>query len=269
MLRQWNVAAGGARRGMTLIELAVSLAALGLLGCLFLASRVPPPMPDGCSAPPAIAIPTPPPPPPPPSNGELSLQETLDRLAFTVNVPQRYRGRQVDSWGYRQSSGDDSVDAGWFRSKGTATFQLISHQSELNASTRFLVQNAEGHALASFDPIDVSGFNGSARLLNWRASQPVRFALDFPSTSYNSGPVFSTQRDNPSGAPQLIVLPARRNGRWVEEGEQLGHWEGGEESGEYLLCWEDVTGSSHGDFQDVAFLARGIVPATPFVGPAE
>src|SRR5947209_20094831 len=87
------------RSGLTLVELLVAVAVLGTLGALVLSVQTPvstfaPPLPP---APP----PLPPGPPAPPSvvitryGGEVSLQTTLDRLRFTVNLPRSYHGRQL------------------------------------------------------------------------------------------------------------------------------------------------------------------------------
>ena len=72
------------RSGLTLVELLVAIAALGLLEVLLLTVRTPAPRP-----PLLLAVPTPA--PLMPAGCELSLQTTLDRLGFTVNVPRSYR----------------------------------------------------------------------------------------------------------------------------------------------------------------------------------
>src|SRR5688500_11581440 len=89
------------RRGLTMPELLVAVAVLGLLGFLVLARRSSAPMMT------AISAPAPPPAPPQPwtAGGEMSLQETLDRLGFTVNVPSTYQGRPLRNLrGYQAST---------------------------------------------------------------------------------------------------------------------------------------------------------------------
>jgi len=79
------------RSGLTLVELLVAIAVLGGLEILLLTLQPPPPEP----APPPLAYyqpsahPTMSPLPTPRVvyQGEMSLQTTLDRLGFTVNVP--------------------------------------------------------------------------------------------------------------------------------------------------------------------------------------
>jgi len=86
-----------------------------------------------------------------------------------------------------------------------------------------------------------------------------RFSVSFPPNGYTQGPLFSTAEDNPHG-PQLLVLPARRGGTWVDEGENTGHWEGGADENGCLLCWEDTV-HLDSDFQDLVIDAEGIQPA--------
>jgi prepilin-type N-terminal cleavage/methylation domain-containing protein len=259
MFRRYDVVPRGARPGMTLIELAMAIAALGLLGCLFLASRMPSAGTE-CNDPPAIAISTPPA-PPHIWYGEKSLQETLDRLGYTVNVPHVYHGRRVDTDGYRFSTRDDSIAAGWFCTRGTASFQIVSQQAALSGETTLCVSGRGGRLHPLLGPEVRS-------VTNWEGAGPVRFALTFSDNSFQNSTLYSTPGENPGGSAQLIVLPARTGGRWVSTDEGWNYWEGGEDTGEYLLCWEDL---DHGDadYQDLVLLARGLVPVTSDVQQAQ
>jgi prepilin-type N-terminal cleavage/methylation domain-containing protein len=259
MFRRYDVVPRGARPGMTLIELAMAIAALGLLGCLFLASRMPSAGTE-CNDPPAIAISTPPA-PPHIWYGEKSLQETLDRLGYTVNIPHVYHTRRVATDGYRFSTRDDSIAASWFCTRGAASFQIISQQSALRGETTLCVSGRGGRLQTLLGP-EVRG------VTNWEGAGPVRFALSFAANSFGSRLFHSTPAENPDGGAQLIVLPARTGGRWVESDEGTQYWEGGADTGEYLLCWEDVV---HGDadYQDLVILARGLVPVTTDVQQAQ
>src|SRR5947209_1781469 len=100
------------RSGLTLIELLVAIAVLGLLEALLLTAPTFAPAPE---KPLSIA-------PPRPATGvvvryggEMSLQTTLDRLGFTVNVPRDYQGRRLANWGSgRVSTRSDEAPSGWF-----------------------------------------------------------------------------------------------------------------------------------------------------------
>src|ERR1051326_8448516 len=113
MLRPENRPARRFRAGLTLPELLVAIASFGVLGCLLFTHQVL----NSTSEAPVISrvIVTPAPPAPPParciSQGDVSLQETLDRLGYTVNVPHEFHGATVAADGYRVSTADDSVAA--------------------------------------------------------------------------------------------------------------------------------------------------------------
>jgi prepilin-type N-terminal cleavage/methylation domain-containing protein len=261
MFRRLSEGRMQARPGLTLLELLVALVVLGLLGGVIICRRTPTPGPPTSflSTSESVAISE----APGAVQEELSLQETLDRLGFTVNVPQAYRGHSLARSGYRMSTADDTVDVSWFRSSGSVTMQLVSQQTDLDSATRFFVLAPDSAAdVAGFAPLESAGFNEIPQLLSWDTPGPVRLGLEFHQDSTHPHPVYSTPEENPSGNAQLMVLPARRNGLWVEDHDgQTGFWEGGEDTGEYLLCWEDQTGRLDGDFQDLVLLARGIVAA--------
>lgn len=255
-----------ARRGLTLLEMIVALGMMGVLGALVLSCRVttpnvkaPRPEVSAVSTCDAVLDTGSP-------QEELSLQDTLDRLGYTVNVPATFHGHSLDPRSYRRSTHDDSVDESWFRSIGTVSMQLISQQTDLDAATRFVVEEPPGEQVDSFEPVAQCGFDESPQLLTWESHNPVRFRLDFPPDADRSQSVYSTSEDNPSGAVHLMVLPVRKNGYWVQQDNQSGYWQGGEETGEYLLCWEDRTDGTDGDFQDLVFVARGIATSIGPVG---
>jgi len=251
------------RSGLTLVELLVAIAVLGALEVLLLTAQPPVPPPD---PPTPLSITQPPPPlrPPPYYAGELSLQTTLDRLGFTVNVPREYAGRRLwNGAAGRVSTRSDAMPSGWFRTVGPVGFAAVSRQSDLRAVTTFSAETPTG------DRIELlprrGGDQGAAitdtdRLARRGARGSYRFLTDFAPNGFTRGPLFSTPSDNPDGAAVLLVLPARRGGRWVDEGENIGHWEGGTDQNGCLLCWEDwVRGDN--DFQDLVVYAGGVRPA--------
>src|SRR5713226_3032711 len=104
------------RSGLTLVELLVAIAVLGLFEALLLTAQTPAPAPP---TPLSIAEPFPAPVTHAPSGGELSLQATLDLLGFTVNVPRDYQGRPLRTWGPgRVSTRSDEGPSGWFEADG-------------------------------------------------------------------------------------------------------------------------------------------------------
>ncbi len=278
------------RSSLTLVELLVAIAVLGLLEALLWTAQTPapdPPPPLAAAQPAPPAEPSPPvdpvlPAAPPQPGGELSLQTTLDRLGFTVNVPRVYDGRRLANWGRgRVSTRSDAVPSGWFQANGLARFTRVSRQSALGGVTAFAAETAGGDRIELFRPlgspgddrsrVDESGLppacpyaaplfrtgERSVRRVMWGT---FRFLIDFPPNGFTRGPLYSTPEENPGGAVQLLVLPARRGGRWVEEGGNTGHWKGGIRDGGYLLCWEDMVRGDD-DFQDLVVYARGIRPA--------
>jgi prepilin-type N-terminal cleavage/methylation domain-containing protein len=262
-----------ARSGLTLVELLVAIAVLGGLEVLLFTLSSPPPEP----APPPLSFYQPPAPPmmaTPPTprvvyQGEMSLQTTLDRLGFTVNVPQDYHGRHLANWGPGHvSTRSDALPAGWFEASGPARFKAVSRQSSLRNETTFEALNSSGDTIELLPRGQMKGrwgYSQAAGTATRELRGRIRFALEFAPNGFNSGPFFSTAADNPGGGSQLLVLPARRGATWVSEGDNgeqgrdFGHWEGGAEDGGCLLCWEDVV---HGDndFQDLVVYAEGIQP---------
>jgi len=96
--------------------------------------------------------------------------------------------------------------------------------------------------------------------VTWSSAQAVRLIENYGRNSFNCGRISSVAKENPHGMPHLLVLPARKNAYWVDEGRNTGHWEGGENTGDFLLCWEDWSSRTDGDYQDLVIRARGIVP---------
>jgi len=262
------------RSGLTLVELLVAIAVLGGLEVLLLTLSSPPPEP----APPPLSFYQPPAPPTVSTpltprvvyQGEMSLQTTLDRLGFTVNVPQDYQGRHLANWGPGHvSTRSDTLPAGWFAANGPARFTAVSRQSSLRNETTFEALTPSGDTIELLARGHLKGrwgYSQAAHTATRDLRGRIRFSLEFAPNGFNSGRFFSTAEDNPGGGSQLLVLPARRGGTWVDEGENgeqgrdFGHWEGGTDDGGCLLCWEDVV---HGDndFQDLVVYAEGIQPS--------
>jgi prepilin-type N-terminal cleavage/methylation domain-containing protein len=274
------------RPGLTLVELLVAIAVLGLLEALLLTAGTPapdtqpPPLAAAEQAPPDEPIP---PAAPPQPGRELSLQETLDRLGFTVNVPRVYDGRRLANWGAgRVSTRSDEAPTGWFEANGLVRFVEVSRQSDLGPVTTFAAETPGGDPIEVFRPMDLTSGDplalGRSRYRRSTCPSPAgvfpngnrtarrvmrgtyRLWIDFPPNSFTRGPLYSTSEENPGGAAHLLVLPARKGGRWVEERKNTGHWQGGVRDGGYLLCWEDTVRGDD-DFQDLVVYVRGIRPA--------
>jgi prepilin-type N-terminal cleavage/methylation domain-containing protein len=263
------------RSGLTLVELLVAIAVLGLLEALLLAgpmlTTAGAPPPDAYQPPP-LAVPTPA--PLRPADGELSLQTTLDRLGFTVNVPRAYQGRRLaNRQPGRVSTRSDAVPSEWFQADGPIRFLEVSRQSSLGSVTAFSAQTPDGRKIELFPRLESSGEEGvspqadtgvfpvlAGRRVTRELHGTVRFALDFPPNPFNPGTLFSTGEGNPDGLSHMLTLRARRGGTWVDEGENTGHWKGGVDDRTYLLCWEDSVNGDN-DFQDLVVYAGGIRPA--------
>jgi hypothetical protein len=195
--------------------------------------------------------------------GEMSLQTTLDRLGFTVDVPQEYEGRRIAQWGGgRVSTRSDALPSGWFRTVGQTRFTAVSRQSALRNATTFSAETPSGDRIKLLPRRGGygDGSDGATRAATLDLRGTYRFLIAFAPNGFSKGPFFSTPADNPEGGAQLLVLPARRGGTWVDEGENTGHWRGGSVEKGCLLCWEDVV---HGDndFQDLVVYAQGVLPA--------
>lgn len=280
MTGRWRRHTRGARPGLTLIELLIAIAVLAVLGALLLSrhpdltrQEEPPPAASEAPEPPSppaapVVLPVPDQPPAPTAYGmELSLQETLDRLGFTVNVPRIYHGHSIaDARGYRTSTRDDSMAVERFECRGEASFQELSRQASLAGVTSFVIETASGNTDRLLEPASspkspwLSRDAGATAVKSWRG--PANFSLDFDGGGFGAVPLSSIAGDNPGGESALLVLPARTGGEWVDDGRNTGHWEGGSESGAYLLCWEDLPRSGSPDYQDLVILARGIQPVS-------
>src|ERR1051326_6221934 len=194
------------RAGLTLVELLVSIAALGLLGCCVLTYRMAPP----CENEAVMAVgddsPAPPEPPaptaPPGRYAELSLQETLDRLGYTINVPHVFHGQKVAANGYRVSTRDDSVGAGWFTGNTDAAFREVCRQSLVGHEITFGARNEEGETTEILAPTaQQSGIwfgRAGGRSATVALSSPVRFTLALPAgNGYTDGPLSTVSEENP------------------------------------------------------------------------
>ncbi|MBW3624804.1 MAG: hypothetical protein KY468_15480, partial [Armatimonadetes bacterium] len=197
---------------------------------------------------------------------ELSLQESLDRLGYTVNVPAESGHRPLHQWNrnYRVSTRSDAVPEGWFHSSGGNTYRVLGQQGMLARHTAFGLARSDGNRHDLLAPAGSGQGMWLSTSIGKTASETfsgrVRLYTDVkdPYDSFGSGVYFTTESDNPERSTRVLVLPALTGGEWVDEGNNTGHWQGGESDGAYLFCWEDWT--DH-DFQDVIVRARGIVPA--------
>jgi hypothetical protein len=173
---------------------------------------------------------------------EYSLQESLDRLGFTVNVPERYQQVPLTHWGsYRTSTKNDSISAEWFQRRGAARFRVIGWQTAQPTTLRFSVipPSKNGVTLLRQVHSDVRFFLNTSRGKTATYSGSTTFMVDW------------------EGARRRLVFPAIRGGVWVNQGKERGYWRGGKSDGSYLFCWDD---SADHDFQDLIIQASGIRP---------
>ena len=198
--------------------------------------------------------------------GELSLQETLDRLGYSVNVPTEYDGREVLNYnGYRTSTQDDSIAAETFTGQGTASFQLVSQQAYLATHTVFGLIDGNGKRLEVQQPIQKTCENWIGN----KKSNPIKenvvgkvgFYIDSGKVgrSFGNSLYLSTSDQNPRNGRFAMILPVSVGGEWVIEAGSSGHWQGGTASGEYLVCWDD-SDLDH-DFQDMVIVVNGLTPS--------
>jgi hypothetical protein len=201
-----------------------------------------------------------------PYGGEISLQETLDRLGYSVNVPARYEGQPVTQPSpYRTSTRSDAVPAEWFTGGADARFRMLGQQAMLAGTTRFGFVDADGRAGVLLRPT-VSGYGlwigndaGPAARQSLAPAGRVRFYVHDTSEQFRLGML--TSGPNGSAGPtssHVVVLPALTGGTWVDEGGDTGHWEGSTSSHGYLLCWEDSRWDA--DYQDMVVLVQGVHP---------
>jgi hypothetical protein len=218
---------------------------------------------------PAEAAPDLPPPAPKPAGNqidllqEIGLQETLDRLGYTVNVPTDYAGHTLNRWNdYRISTADDSLPAERFHGD-QSTFSMLGQQAMCAPSTFVGAIDTEGRTTELFHPDP----NSSGMWLNATTPRSATvnvhgtFRLFIQDTSHRMGvgTLYSTAQNNYDRSAHLLVLPALVGGTWIDEGNNRGHWSGGKSRG-YLLCWEDWNDF---DYQDIVILATQIEPEWP------
>lgn len=198
--------------------------------------------------------------------GELSLQETLDQLGYTVNVPTEHGGQPLTPQRpYRVSTHSDAVNAETFAGDGAAAFRVLSQQAMLAGTTVFGIEGAGGDGeetllrpAASGDGLWLSNNNGPAQTRFAAGGQNVRFFIRDTQDSFHLGALTSRAAENQGGGSQVIVLPALSGGTWVDEGDDTGHWENSDTSHGYLLCWEDSRWDA--DYQDMVVLAQNVHP---------
>ena len=193
---------------------------------------------------------------------EVSLQETLDQLGYTVNVPAVYGGHTLLRWNdYRLSTGDDSLTATSFHGLKSSRFTKVSEQGMLAGNLDFGVTDAQGNEETLLKPDHntntywISADGGESRQATLTGSE--RFYINDTTHTFQNGVLSSLAQDNSDGAKHLLALPARTGGQWVDEGGNRGHWEGGTDTGGVLLCWEDWNDY---DYQDLVILAENVAP---------
>ena len=196
------------------------------------------------------------------ATGEVSLQETLDRLGYTVNVPAVYGGHTLLRWNdYRLSTGDDLLPATSFHGLKSSRFTKVSEQGMLAGSLDFGVTDAQGNEDTllkpdhNSNPCWISADGGELCQTSLAGSE--RFYINDTTHTFQNGVLSSLPQANSDGARHLLALPARTGGQWVDEGDNMGHWEGGKDTGSVLLCWEDWNDY---DYQDLVILAENVAP---------
>ncbi len=202
--------------------------------------------------------------------GELSLQETLDQLGYTVNVPTTHGGQPLTPQRpYRVSTRSDAVDAETFQGDGEADFRILSQQAMLAGTTVFGIEGASSSGsgdaeetllrpVATGFGLWLSNDDGPAGTRFVAGGQNVRFFIRDTQDSFHLGALTSRAADNQGGGSQVIVLPALSGGTWVDEGSDTGHWENSDASHGYLLCWEDSRWDA--DYQDIVVLVQNVHP---------
>lgn len=198
--------------------------------------------------------------------GELSLQESLDRLGYTVNVPTVFEGHTLKQWGngYRTSTTSDTLSEKWFAANGIVTSRMLSQQTALSTRTTFGIAPSpdQGERRTFLSPAGDERGNwlstNAGKTDTEAVSGVVRFFIDVedPTGSFPSGVYTTDRRENAARYPRVIILPARQGGSWLDEGNNTGHWEGGSGDG-YLFCWEDWVDD---DYQDFIILVKEIQP---------
>jgi hypothetical protein len=194
------------------------------------------------------------------SISEVSLQETLDRLGYTVNVPAVYGGHTLQRWNdYRLSTQDNSLAATHFHGLKSSRFTKVSEQGMLAGNLDFGVADAQGHKDSLLKPDHnqntywISADDGDSCRATLTDSE--RFYINDTGNTFRIGALTSSPQANSDGAQHLLALPARTGGQWVDEGNNTGHWEGGTDTGGVLLCWEDWNDY---DYQDLVILAENV-----------
>lgn len=203
-----------------------------------------------------------------PGGGELSLQETLDQLGYTVNVPVEHGSQPLTPQRpYRTSTRSDAVNAETFTGDGDAAFRILSQQAMLAGTTVFGIQGAssgDGVQETLLRPaargygLWLSNNNGPAGTRFVPGGENVRFFIRDTQDSFHLGALTSRAADNQGNGSQVIVLPALSGGTWVDEDDNTGHWENSDASQGYLLCWEDSRWDA--DYQDMVVLIQNVHP---------
>ena len=200
---------------------------------------------------------------------EIGLQEALDQLGYTVNVPTSYDGRPLVLWnGYRTSTRSDAVDAARFVAGEEVTYRMLGQQAMLADTTTFgfITTDCTGEVNVPLlrpapggDGFWLSRENGPA-LRRGMPGDDLHFFLHETTDALGRGVLSSRRSDNARdpGASHLIVLPALSGGTWVDDGNRAGHWEGSTRNEGYLLCWEDADFDT--DYQDMIVLVQGVRP---------
>ncbi|HET6386182.1 MAG TPA: hypothetical protein VFJ58_22555 [Armatimonadota bacterium] len=200
-------------------------------------------------------------------SGELSLQQTLDRLGYTVNVPRSYAGHPLFQWSSdRVSDRSDAIQAVRFMAHGRVSFAMVSQQSYCGPRSEFIVRFTgwPPSSILSAPGIPCPWLSPDALVRTWfTATGQFEVFIQHPVNNTfgpNTGaPLYSQAKENPEGGTQLLVLPAKTHGKWVTDKPGVGHWSGGRATGVYLLCWEDTTNGDH-DYNDIVIVAHGIRP---------
>jgi len=191
---------------------------------------------------------------------EISLQDTLDRLGYTVNVPAEVDGHRLFNWMQpaHQSDLSDAIHADVFASGGRSSFRELGVQS----------------LFGRVSSLGIQGLNSKTQQDLWLSSPPGPWiSSDVGQTAdvsrdqiftlhlaCNVSHISSNANQNADSECHLLVLPALVGGLWIHDSSNFGHWSGGKWTGEFILCWDDGGMPRDYDYQDVVVLASGVLP---------